>query len=167
MPTTLSEDRRADASATARVTARLSRVLPAERVVTDLGRLRTYECDGLTGYRVVPGLVVLPETTEEVAAVLRACHDEEVPFVARGAGTGLSGGALPVADGVVVSLARMRKVLAVDLVNQRMTVEPGVTNADISRAVAADGLYFAPTRRARPCAPSGGTSRRTPAGPTA
>lgn len=144
MATTLSEDRRADASATARVADRLSRVLPAHRLVTDIGRLRTYECDGLTGYRVVPGLVVLPESTEEVAAVLRACHAEDVPYVARGAGTGLSGGALPVADGVVVSLARMRKVLDVDLVNQRMTVEPGVTNADISRAVASDGLYFAP-----------------------
>ena len=140
----LSEDRHADASVTALVAEQLRRLLPAERVITDLGRLRTYECDGLTGYRVVPGLVVLPETTAEVSAVVAACHRADVPYVARGAGTGLSGGALPVADGVVVSLARMRRVVDIDVANQRMTVEPGVTNADITRAVAAQGLYFAP-----------------------
>jgi glycolate oxidase len=138
------DDRTADPATTARVAAELRRLLPPDRVVTDVGRLRTYECDGLTGYRVVPGLVVLPETTEEVAAAVAACHRHGVPFVARGAGTGLSGGALPVADGVVVSLARMRKVLQVDVENRRMTVQPGVTNADISRYVAPEGLYFAP-----------------------
>jgi glycolate oxidase len=129
-------------------TARLAEVLraglDAGRVITDATRLRTYECDGITGYRVVPAVVALPETTEEVALVVRACAEADVPFVARGAGTGLSGGALPVADGVVVSLARMRRVLDIDLANQRMTVEPGVTNADISRAVVAHDLYFAP-----------------------
>ncbi len=129
-------------------TERLADVLRAGldpgRVITDATRLRTYECDGITGYRVVPAVVALPETTAEVALVVAACAAAEVPFVARGAGTGLSGGALPVADGVVVSLARMRRVLDVDLANQRMTVEPGVTNADISRAVAAHDLYFAP-----------------------
>jgi glycolate oxidase len=144
MATALSEDRKADAATTAAVAADLRGVLPPDRIVTDIGRLRTYECDGLTGYRVVPGLVVLPESTEEVATVVRACHARDVPYVARGAGTGLSGGALPVADGVVISLARMRRVVAIDLDNQRMTVQPGVTNADISKAVAADGLYFAP-----------------------
>ena len=144
MATTLSEDRKADAAVTATVAEELRRHLPPNRVVTDIGRLRTYECDGLTGYRVVPGLVVLPESTEEVATILAACHRADVPYVARGAGTGLSGGALPVADGVVVSLARMRRVLDIDVANQRMTVEPGVTNADISRAVTADSLYFAP-----------------------
>ena len=118
--------------------------LAPDRVITDLTRLRTYECDGITGFRVVPGLVALPETTEEVAVVVAACARVGVPYVARGAGTGLSGGALPVADGVVISLSRMRRVLAVDLVNQRMTVEPGVTNADVTRAVAAHSLYFAP-----------------------
>ena len=86
----------------------------------------------------------LPESTAEVAAVVAACAAQGVPFVARGAGTGLSGGALPVADGVVISLARMRRVLDIDLPNQRMTVEPGVTNADVSRAVAAHDLYYAP-----------------------
>ncbi len=122
----------------------LRRQLSPDRVITDLTRLRTYECDGITGYRVVPGLVALPESTDEVAIVVGACARAGVPYVARGAGTGLSGGALPVSDGVVVGLARMRTVLDIDLPNQRMTVQPGVTNADISRLVAADDLYFAP-----------------------
>jgi len=122
----------------------LRRALAPDRIITDLTRLRTYECDGITGYRVVPALVALPESTEEVAAVVAACAQAHVPYVARGAGTGLSGGALPVADGVVISLARMRRVLDIDIANQRMTVEPGVTNSDITKAVLAWDLYFAP-----------------------
>ncbi|MGI8946789.1 MAG: FAD-linked oxidase C-terminal domain-containing protein [Ornithinimicrobium sp.] len=118
--------------------------LGPDQVITDLTRLRTYECDGITGYRVVPALVVLPETTEQVAAVVTACAEDKIPYVARGAGTGLSGGALPVADGIVIGMARMRSVLGIDLPNQRMTVQPGVTNADVSKAVAAHNLYFAP-----------------------
>ncbi len=118
--------------------------LSPERIITDRTRLRTYECDAITGYRVVPSLVALPESTAEVAAVVAACAELGVPYVARGAGTGLSGGALPVADGVVICLARMRRVLDIDLPNQRMTVEPGVTNADVSRVVAAHDLYYAP-----------------------
>jgi glycolate oxidase len=123
---------------------RFRRELSPDRVITDPTRLRTYECDGITGHRVVPGVVALPETTEEVALVVAGCAEAGVPFVARGAGTGLSGGALPVAGGVVISLARMRRILDIDVPNRRMTVEPGVTNADISRAVAAHQLYFAP-----------------------
>jgi glycolate oxidase len=122
----------------------VTEVLGPAGVITDPTRLRTYECDGLTGYRVVPGLVCLPETAEQVAAVVRACAGAGVPFVARGAGTGLSGGALPIADGVVISLARMRRVLAVDVENQRAVVEPGVTNLEISKAVAGHSLYYAP-----------------------
>ncbi|OFE17291.1 glycolate oxidase subunit GlcD [Humibacillus sp. DSM 29435] len=124
--------------------ARLRGRLNPEQVITDVTQLRTYECDGITGYRVVPGIVALPESTDEVAFVVTECARVKVPFVARGAGTGLSGGALPVADGVVVSLARMRRVVDIDVPNQRMTVEPGVTNADISKAVAGHDLYFAP-----------------------
>ena len=93
----------------------LKRLLPPDAVIEEPEQLRTYECDGLTGHRVVPSLVALPTTTEEVQAVVRACAAAGVPFVARGAGTGLSGGALPVADGVVISLARMNRVLEVDL----------------------------------------------------
>jgi glycolate oxidase len=118
--------------------------LGSRAVISDPAQLRTYECDGLTGYRVVPALVVLPESTEQVAAAVRLCAREHVPFVARGAGTGLSGGALPVADGIVVSLARMRRILQIDVANQRMVVEPGVSNAQMSRAVAAHNLYYAP-----------------------
>jgi glycolate oxidase len=126
------------------VRAELSAVLSPGGVIAEPAQLRTYECDGLTGYRVTPALVVLPRTTGEVAAVVRVLARERIPFVARGAGTGLSGGALPVADGVVVGLSRMRSVLEVDVPNQRMTVQPGVTNAEITAAVAAHALYYAP-----------------------
>src|SRR6185295_20422539 len=90
-------------------------LLGEDAIITDHQRLRTYECDGLAHYKVIPALVVLVETTAQVAAVVRACAAAEVPFVARGSGTGLSGGALPHADGVVISLARMNEVLHVDL----------------------------------------------------
>ena len=115
-----------------------------DHVVTEPEQLRVYECDGLTGHRAVPEVVVLPRSTEEVQAVVRACHRERVPFVARGAGTGLSGGATPTAGGVVVSLARMDRILEVDPEGQRVVVEPGVANLDVTRAVAAEGLFYAP-----------------------
>ena len=91
-------------------------------------QLRTYECDGLTGRRVVPALVALPESAAEVQAVVRLCNEAEIPFVARGAGTGLSGGALPVADGIVISLARLDRILGVDVDAGRVVVEPGVNS---------------------------------------
>ncbi|MEV3971259.1 FAD-linked oxidase C-terminal domain-containing protein [Streptomyces sp. NPDC050698] len=119
-------------------------VLGGENVLTEPTELRTYECDGLTGYRVVPALVALPGSAAEVAAIVGVCARHGIPFVARGAGTGLSGGALPVADGVVISLQRLRRVLDVDLVNRRAVVEPGVTNREISRAAEPYGLYYAP-----------------------
>ena len=115
-----------------------------EHVISKPEQLRVYECDGLTGHRALPELVVLPDSTEDVQTVLRACHRERVPFVARGAGTGLSGGATPMAGGVVVSLARMNRILEVDLDSQRVVVEPGVTNLDVTRAVAGDGFFYAP-----------------------
>jgi len=124
--------------------ARVAALLPADAVIDRPEQLRTYECDGLTGHRVVPSLVVLPETTEQVQAVVRACGAAGVPFVARGAGTGLSGGALPVADGVVVSLTRMNRVLDVDLAGARIVVQPGVTNLQVTEAVVAEGWYYAP-----------------------
>jgi glycolate oxidase len=113
-------------------------------MVSEPAQLATYECDGLAGYRVTPALVVLPTTTDQVAACVAACAREQIPFVARGSGTGLSGGALPHADGVLIVLSRMRRIVDIDLVNQRMVVEPGVTNLEISKAVAADDLYYAP-----------------------
>ncbi len=119
-------------------------VLDPKDVLSDPVQCRAYECDGLTGYRVVPGLVLLPRDAAQVAAAVRVCAERKVPFVARGAGTGLSGGALPVADGVVISLSRLKRVLEVDPVNRRAVVEPGVTNLEITGAAAAHGLYYAP-----------------------
>ena len=135
---------RATGRVTPAVVAELRRLLAPGGVVSEPAQFRTYECDGLTGYRVTPALVLLPLTTEEVADVVRVCAREDIPFVARGAGTGLSGGALPVADGVVIGLSRMRAVLDVDPVNQSAVVQPGVTNAAITAAVAGHSLYFAP-----------------------
>jgi glycolate oxidase len=112
-----------------------------EHVVTHRHQLRTYESDGLLQYAVTPGAVVLPGSTEEVQLVVRACHRAGIPWVARGAGSGLSGGATPVADGVLIGLNRMRRVIEVDLDNQRVVVEPGVTNVAVSQAVGPDHFY--------------------------
>jgi glycolate oxidase len=112
-----------------------------EHVVTHRHQLRTYESDGLLQYAVIPGAVVLPGSTEEVRHVVRSCHLAGVPWVARGAGSGLSGGATPVADGVLIALNRMRRVVEVDLDNQRVVVEPGVTNVAVSQAVGPEHFY--------------------------
>src|SRR5947209_12103941 len=122
----------------------LDRFAAVTATIREPEQLRTYECDGLTGHRVVPALVALPGSVEEVQAVVRICNEERVPFVARGAGTGLSGGALPVAEGIVVSLARLTRILEIDLERAQVVVEPGVANLDVTRAVAADGFYYAP-----------------------
>jgi len=110
-------------------------------VITHPHDLRTYESDGLLHYRATPALAVLPETREQVRGVLTLCHELGVPWVARGSGSGLSGGALPVEDGVLIVLARMRRVIEVDLSNQRVVVEPGVTNTQVSEAVGPDFFY--------------------------
>src|SRR4051812_20982248 len=119
----------------------LERICGADGVVTHPHALRTYESDGLLQYAVTPGAVVLPTTAEQVQEVVRACHRAEVPWVARGAGSGLSGGALPVEDGVLIALSKMARILDVDLENQRVVVEPGVTNIAVSHAVAPDHFY--------------------------
>jgi glycolate oxidase len=118
--------------------------LRPDAVITERGQLRTYECDGLASYRVIPSLVVLPETAEEVRHAVRTCHEAGVPFVARGSGTGLSGGALPVESGVLIVLARMRRILEVDILNLRVVVEPGVVNLWVTEAVSSEGYYYAP-----------------------
>jgi glycolate dehydrogenase FAD-linked subunit len=119
-----------------RLVAELERVCGEQHVLTDRDRLRTYESDGLGHLRELPAVAVLPGTADEVRRVVLACHEAEVPWVARGAGTGLSGGALPVADGVLIGLARLRRILEVDLPNARVVVEPGVANLAVSAAVA-------------------------------
>lgn len=126
------------------LTAALRASLPAGSVITDPVRLRTYECDGLTYHRATPAVVVLPETAEQVAEVVRLCHGAGVPFVARGSGTGLSGGALPREDGVLIVTSRMRRILEIDLPDRRAVVEPGVTNLAITEAVREQGYYYAP-----------------------
>ena len=131
-------------SVTAAVVDELRAALGPEHVLTEPEQLRVYDCDGLTGWRAAPAAVALPGSTAEVQAVVRACRRAGAPFVARGAGTGLSGGALPVADGVVVALTRMDRILEVDLEAQRVVVEPGVANLDVSRMIAADGWFYAP-----------------------
>jgi glycolate oxidase len=121
--------------------AELARICGDGNVVTHPHALRTYESDGLLQYAVVPRAAVLPDTAEQVRDVVRACHRAGVPWVARGAGSGLSGGALPVEEGVLVVLTRLRRILEVDLVNQRVVAEPGVTNLAISHAVAPDHFF--------------------------
>src|SRR5436305_10180217 len=119
----------------------LTAICDAERVVTHPDALRTYESDGLLQYRAMPRAAVLPDSADEVQQIVRLCHEREVPWVARGAGSGLSGGALPVEEGVLIVLARMRRIVEVDILNQRVVVEPGVTNIDVSNAVAPTHFY--------------------------
>src|SRR5688572_8617756 len=115
-----------------------------EAVLTEAVQLVTYECDALPHLRSLPDLVLLPRSAADVQAIVRICDREGVPFVARGHGTGLSGGALPVPGGVVISLAKLNRVLDIDIPNRRVTVEPGVTNLEITRQVAPFGCYYAP-----------------------
>ena len=118
--------------------------LPPESVLVDDEDLRPFECDGLSVYRQLPMVVVLPETIAQVQTIMRLCHARQVPVVARGAGTGLSGGALPLANGVLLSLAKFKNILNIDALNAMATVQPGVRNLAISEAAAAYGMYYAP-----------------------
>jgi glycolate oxidase len=122
----------------------LLEVLPYDAVITKEESLRPYECDGLTGYRHLPSVVVLPYTDEQVGHVLAICHARNIPVVARGAGTGLSGGATPHRGGVVLSTARLNRILSIDPVARTARVQPGVRNLAISEAVAPHSLYYAP-----------------------
>ena len=124
--------------------ARLGMILPAHCLLVDDEDLRPYECDGLTAYRELPLAVCLPESEGQVIDVLRTCHQLGVPVVARGAGTGLSGGAMPHAQGVVLSLARFNRILKVDRDSRTAVVQPGVRNLAVSEAAAPFGLYYAP-----------------------
>ena len=122
----------------------LRQVLPPRAVVSKAQELLSYDCDGLTMDRHQPPLAVLPDSTEQVAAVLKLCHEQGVPFVARGSGTGLSGGALVEQEALLVITSRMRQVLSIDLNNQTIRVQPGVINSWVTRAVSGDGFYYAP-----------------------
>src|SRR3989440_1766572 len=120
---------------------RLTEICGREHVLTHPHALATYRSDGLLHLRQTPAAAVLPGTTDEVAQVVSACHQAGVPWVARGSGTGLSGGALPVAEGVLIVVARLRRIVSIELEDGRVVVEPGVTNLAISRAVAPSHFY--------------------------
>lgn len=127
-----------------KLVADLSAIVPGEGVISEAAELSAYESDGLTAYRQSPLVVVLPETVDQVSRVLAYCHREGVKVVPRGAGTSLSGGALPLADGVLLGLGKFNKVLEIDYENRCVTVQPGVTNLAVTNAVAHRGFYYAP-----------------------
>ena len=110
---------------TAQHIAELQAIMGADGLITEESQLQTYECDGLTNFRVLPGAVVLPRNAQQVQAVVKFCARHKIPFVSRGAGTGLSGGALPAKGGIVISLARMNRILESRLCESRVVVEPG------------------------------------------
>jgi glycolate oxidase len=128
----------------AEIVAALQRIVPGEGVIASEHAMRPYESDGLTAYRQLPMVVVLPETTEQVAAVLAFCHRHGVKVVPRGAGTSLSGGALPLGDGVLLGMAKFNHIRDIDFDNRVAVVEPGVTNLAVSQAVEHAGFYYAP-----------------------
>src|SRR6202166_1080495 len=128
----------------AEIVAALKRIVPGEGVIASEAAMRPFESDGLTAYRQLPMVVVLPETTAQVAAVLAYCHREGIKVVPRGAGTSLSGGALPLGDGVLLGMAKFNRIREIDFDNRAAVVEPGVTNLAVTRAVEHAGFYYAP-----------------------
>jgi len=128
----------------ARILDQFRAIVGDDGLISQPEQLHTYECDGLTNFRVIPAAVLLPTSTEQVQATVRVCHKERIPFVARGSGTGLSGGALPIENGIVISLARMNRILEIDIPNARVVVEPGVINLSVTQAVAPYGYFYAP-----------------------
>jgi glycolate oxidase len=126
------------------IVAQLRAVLPAAAVITELSETRAYECDGLTAYRCPPMCAVLPSTTAEVAAVMKICHDMDVPVVPRGAGTSLAGGAMPTADSVILGVAKMNDVIETNYDDRYIRVQTGRTNLSVTGAVETDGFFYAP-----------------------
>ena len=127
-----------------RIVAALSAIVPGEGVIASERAMRPYESDGLTAYRALPMVVVLPETTEQVSRMLAYCHREGIKVVPRGAGTSLSGGALPLADGVLLGMAKFNRIREIDFDNRVVVAEPGVTNLAVTQAVEHAGFYYAP-----------------------
>src|SRR5215210_6123803 len=126
------------------IVSALRAIVPGEGVIDTAAEMVPYESDGLMAYRQPPMVVVLPDATEQVSRVLKYCFEQGVRVVPRGSGTSLSGGALPLADAVLLGLGKFNKILAIDFDNRTATVQPGVTNLAISRAVEAQGFYYAP-----------------------
>ncbi len=149
----------------ARIAEELTGIVGPDGVVVDPGELRVYETDGLTVFKAMPEIVVLPRSTEQVAGVVKVCHRARVPFVARGAGTGLSGGALPVEGGVLIGLNRMNRILEVDYDNQRAVVEPGMVNVWLTNALAPRGYYYSPDPASQTACSIGGNVGENSGGP--
>jgi glycolate oxidase len=126
------------------IAAALRRIVPADSVICDEDERRAYDCDGLSAYRQLPMLVVLPHTTAQVAEILRYCHQHKIKVVPRGAGTSLSGGSLPLADAITIGMGKFNKILEVDLPNRCIVTQPGVPNLALSKAVDTAGFYYAP-----------------------
>jgi glycolate dehydrogenase FAD-linked subunit len=144
MPVTMPQSDKAVLAHRAEIVTALQRIVPGEGVIASEHAMRPYESDGLTAYRQLPMVVVLPDTTEQVAGVLGFCHREGIKVVPRGAGTSLSGGALPLSDGVLLGMAKFNRVREVDFDNRIAVVEPGVTNLAVTQAVEHAGFYYAP-----------------------
>jgi FAD/FMN-containing dehydrogenase len=149
------------------VISRLRQVLDSARVVADETELLVYECDGLPLFKNRPDVVVFPMTAEEVAAVVRIANECGIPFLPRGAGTGLSGGAFAVEGGIIIELQRMNRILSIDTDNRIAVVQPGVVNLHISQAAAPYGLYYAPDPSSQMSCSIGAMSPRIPEGRTA
>ena len=128
----------------AEIISALRAIVPGEGVIDAESALRAYECDGLTAYRTLPMVVVLPATTEQIVQILRYCKSRNIKIVPRGAGTSLSGGALPLADGVLLGLGKLNRILDIDIANRCVVAQPGVTNLAITHAVQGEGFYYAP-----------------------
>ncbi|HET6777234.1 MAG TPA: FAD-binding protein, partial [Actinomycetota bacterium] len=148
-----------------RIARELVGIVGADGVVTDPGELRVYETDGLTVFKAMPEIVVLPRSTEQVAGVVKVCHREKIPFVARGAGTGLSGGALPIEGGMLIGLNRMNRILELDYENQRAVVEPGMVNVWLTNALAPPGYYYSPDPASQTACSIGGNVGENSGGP--
>ena len=149
------------------IVAALRSIVPGEGVIASERAMKPYESDGLTAYRQLPMVVVLPNSTEQVARVLRYCHQQGIKVVPRGAGTSLSGGALPLGDGVLLGMAKFNRIREIDFDNRVAVVEPGVTNLAVSQAVEQPASTTRRIRRHRSPAPSAAISPRTPAACTA
>ncbi|MGH7473165.1 MAG: FAD-linked oxidase C-terminal domain-containing protein [Candidatus Methylomirabilales bacterium] len=148
-----------------RIAKELAGIVGADGVVVDPGDLRVYETDGLTVFKAMPEIVVLPRSAEEVAGAVKVCHRERIPFVARGAGTGLSGGALPVEGGVLIGLNRMNRILEIDYENQRAVVEPGMVNVWLTNALSPRGYYYSPDPASQTACSIGGNVAENSGGP--
>ena len=143
----------------------LASIVGSEHVITDPTSLSVYECDGATVFKALPDVVVFPTTTQEISTIVKVANKHSVPFVARGAGTGLSGGMLTVNGGIIIALNRMNRILEIDLANQQAVVEPGVVNLWLTQAVQDDGYYYAPDPSSQQACSIGGNIAENSGGP--